>query len=58
MDLCATDLKSIIRLLSRSAILIDGYCVKPREQDVARQCRQMVKKLTRKLDYVKDNPTG
>lgn len=45
MELCKTDIQNTIRLLDKSAELIDKYCQKPCEQDKARQCRNMSKKL-------------
>ena len=45
MELCKTDIQNLIRLLDKSAELIDKYCKKPCEQDKARQCRKMSKKL-------------
>lgn len=45
MNLCKTDVQTLIRLLDKSAELIDKYCKKPCEQDKARQCRKMSKKL-------------
>lgn len=47
MELCKTDIQNLIRLLEKSAELIDKYCQKPCEQDKARQCRKMSKKLKR-----------
>ena len=49
MDLCKTDIQNIIRLLDKSADLIDKYCKKPCEQDKARLCRKMSKKLKKKV---------
>ena len=50
MDLCKTDIQSLIRLLDNSAELIDKHCQKPCEQDKARQCRKMSKKLKKKIE--------
>lgn len=50
MNLCKTDIKSLIRLLESCAGLIDKYCPKPCEQDKARQCRKMSKKLSKKIN--------
>lgn len=50
MNLCKTDMENIIRLLDKSAELIDKYCQKPCEQDKARQCRKMSKKLKNKIE--------
>lgn len=47
MELCKTDIQNLIRLLNKSAELIDKYCQKPCEQDKARQCKKMSKKLKR-----------
>jgi hypothetical protein len=49
MDLCKTDIQNLIRLLDNSAELIDKHCQKPCEQDKARQCRKMSKKLKKKI---------
>lgn len=50
MELCKTDIQNIIRLLDKSAELIDKYCIKPCEQDKARLCRKLSKKLKNKLN--------
>lgn len=50
MELCKTDIQDLIRLLDKSAELIDKYCKKPCEQDKARQCRKMSKKLKKKIE--------
>ena len=50
MNLCKTDIQNIIRLLDKSADLIDKYCKKPCEQDKARLCRKMSKKLNKKIN--------
>lgn len=50
MDVCKSDIENIIRLLDNSVELIDKYCRKPCEQDKARQCRKMSKKLSKKID--------
>lgn len=50
MDLCKTDTQKLIHLLDKSAELIDKYCKKPCEQDKARQCRNMSKKIKIKLE--------
>ncbi len=50
MDLCKTDIQGIISLLDKSAELIDRHCKKPAEQDKARQCRKMSKKLKKKIE--------
>lgn len=47
MELCKTDIQILIRLLDKSAELIDKHCKKPCELDKARQCRKMSKKLKR-----------
>lgn len=47
--ICNTDIHSLIRLLDKSAELIDKYCKKPCELDKARQCRNLSKKLKKKL---------
>ena len=49
MEVCQTDIKNLIRLLDKSAELIDKYCKKPCEQDKARQCRRMIKKLSKRI---------
>lgn len=48
MNLCKTDIQNIIRLLDKSAELIDKYCQKPHELDKARRMRLMIKKLKKK----------
>lgn len=45
MELCKTDIQNIIRLLDKSAELIDKYCKKSCEKDKARLCRKLSKKL-------------
>ncbi|WP_158712708.1 hypothetical protein [Parabacteroides pacaensis] len=50
MEICKTDMQNLIRLLEKSAELIDEYCKKPCELDKARQCRKMSKKLKNKLN--------
>lgn len=50
MDLCKTDIQNIISLLDKSAELIDRHCKKPAEQDKARQCRKMSKKLKKRIE--------
>jgi hypothetical protein len=50
MDLCKTDMQNLIRLLDNSAELIDKHCQKPCEQDKARQCRKMSKKLKKRIE--------
>lgn len=50
MEVCKTDVQTIIRLLDKSAELIDKYCKKPCECDKARQCRKISKKLKNKID--------
>lgn len=54
MELCKTDIENIIRLLDKSAELIDKYCQKPCEQDKARQCRKMSKKLQKLTNNDRD----
>lgn len=49
MEVCKTDIQNLIRLLDKSAELIDKYCKKPCEQDKARQCRKTSKKLKKKI---------
>lgn len=49
MEICKTDLKKIIDLLSKGAAIIEKYCSKPCELDKARQNRQLIKKLNKKL---------
>lgn len=50
MELCKTDIQNLIRLLDKSAELIDKHCKKPCEQDKARQLRKMSKKLKNKIN--------
>ncbi len=50
MEVCKTDIQNLIRLLDKSAELIDKYCKKPCEFDKARQCRKISKKLKNKID--------
>ncbi len=54
MEVCKTDVQTIIRLLDKSAELIDKYCKKPCEADKARQARNISKKLKKKIDNGKD----
>ncbi len=55
MEICKTDVQTIIRLLDKSAELIDKYCKKPCEFDKARQLRNMSKKL-KKSNEILANP--
>lgn len=55
MEICKTDIQNLTRLLDKSAELIDRYCVKPCEQDKARQCRKMSKKLKNKMKSNENN---
>lgn len=55
MEICKTDIKTIIRLLDKSAEIIEKYSIKPCESDKARQCRKMSKKLKNKLSANEDN---
>lgn len=50
MDLCKSDIQNLVRLLDNSAELIDKHCQKPCEQDKARQCRKMSKKLKKRIE--------
>ncbi len=50
MNLCKTDIQLLIRLLDKSAELIDIHCTKPCDKDKARQCRKMSKKLKKKME--------
>lgn len=54
MELCKTDIQNLIRLLDKSAELIDKYCMKPCEQDKARLLRKMSKKLKQKMNINKN----
>lgn len=54
MELCKTDIQNLIRLLDKSAELIDKHCKKPCEQDKARQLRKMSKKLKNKINSNQD----
>ena len=49
MEVCKSDIQNLIRLLGKSAELIDKYCKKPCELDKARQCRNFSKKLKKKM---------
>ena len=49
MEVCKTDVQTIIRLLDKSAELIDKYCKKPCEFDKARQAKKLSKKLKKKI---------
>lgn len=49
MEVCKTDVQTIIRLLDKSAELIDKYCKKPCEFDKARQAKKLSKKLKNKI---------
>lgn len=48
--LCNTDLNSIIRMLEYGANLIDKTATKPCEADKARQFRNMIKKIQKKIE--------
>lgn len=48
--LCNTDLNSIVRMLEYSANLIDKTATKPCEADKARQFRNMIKKIQKKIE--------
>lgn len=50
MELCKSDIQNLIRLLEKSAELIDKYSRKPCELDKARQCKKLSKKLKKKLE--------
>ena len=52
MDVCKTDIQNAIRLLGKSAELIDKHCQKPCDLDKARQCRNLSKKLKKKLNLL------
>ena len=54
MEVCKTDVQTIIRLLDKSAELIDKYCKKPCKADKARQARNISKKLKKKIDNGKE----
>lgn len=49
MQLCKTDLQTLLRLLEQGAELIERHAAKPREQDVARRMKQLSKKLKKKI---------
>ena len=49
MEVCKTDMQTSIRLLDKSAELIDKYCKKPCEFDKARQAKKLSKKLKKKI---------
>lgn len=51
MKICKTDIKTIIRLLDKSAEIIEKYSIKPCESDKARQCRKMSNELKKKIEY-------
>lgn len=48
--LCNTDLNSIVRMLEYGANLIDKTATKPCEADKARQFRNMIKKIQKKIE--------
>jgi hypothetical protein len=50
-----TEVTHIVNLLKACSVLVDNYCNRPSEQDKARQCRQQIKKLIKKLDYDNNN---
>lgn len=50
MEICKTDIKTIIRLLDKSAEIIEKYSIKPCESDKARMCRKLSKKLKKKIE--------
>lgn len=43
----------LIKLLEKAAFLINVHCIKPSEQDKARLCNKMAKKLKRKRGETK-----
>jgi len=49
MEISKTDVQNLIRILNKSAELIDQYCRKPCELDKARQLRRISKKLIKKI---------
>jgi hypothetical protein len=49
MEVCKTDVQTVIRLLDKSAELINEYCKKPCELDKARQAKRLSKKLKKKI---------
>lgn len=49
MEVCKTDVQTVIRLLDKSAELINEYCKKPCELDKARQAKKLSKKLKKKI---------
>lgn len=49
MEISKTDVQNLIRILNKSAELIDQYCKKPCELDKARQLRRISKKLIKKI---------
>ncbi len=48
-DLCKTDLHTISNMLEYGAKLIEKTASKPREADKARQFKNMIKKINKKL---------
>jgi hypothetical protein len=55
MEISRTDLNRIVRILSACALIVDKYSRIAREQDKARQARQLTKKLNKKLIKVMNN---
>ena len=49
MPISKTDIRLAIRLLEGCAELVDKYCSKPWEQDMARRARKQSKKLRNKM---------
>lgn len=54
-DLCKTDLSTIASMLEYGAGLIERTATKPREADKARQFKNMIKKLNKKLTKMEEN---
>lgn len=50
MNISATDIMNISKLLEQCSMLINRYCVKPCEKDKARKCINYSKKLNNKLN--------
>lgn len=48
IELCKTDTDRLVRLLKEAACIIEGACRQTKQQDKARQLRQMAKKIERK----------
>lgn len=54
MEMCRSDSEKTVRLLESAAAIIERRCTKPCELDKARLCRNMARKISRKLEKRKE----